>query len=61
MLKRIHYVFCGRQIDDRIDFFFFFNARLLIVSEYSQDFCLEWFGDWGQIIRKHAFSSCEFF
>lgn len=43
MLKKHCCVFCGQQIHDRIDFFFFFNAQLLLVSEYSQDCCPEWF------------------
>lgn len=42
MLKKYTAVFF---VDSRLmtGLIFFFNARLLIVSEYSQDCCLEWF------------------
>lgn len=54
MLKKYIAVF---SVDSRLitGLIFFFNVRLLIVSEYSQDFCLEWFGLGRQIVRRHAF------
>lgn len=48
VLKYLCCVFCGQQIDDRINFFFYMGSYYYPLS-IPQDYCLEW---WGQEQRS---------